>query len=56
MADVNLNKVIEEFGDEKSELRLLIATDVASEGINLHFLCHLLIHFDTAILILKSNK
>jgi ERCC4-related helicase len=46
MADVNLNKVIEEFGDEKSDLRLLIATDVASEGINLHFLCHRLIHFD----------
>ncbi|MGK7875374.1 MAG: helicase-related protein [Xenococcaceae cyanobacterium] len=46
MADVDLNKVIEEFGDEKSKLRLLIATDVASEGINLHFLCHRLIHFD----------
>ena len=43
---MNLNKVIEEFGDEKSDLRLLIATDVASEGINLHFLCHRLIHFD----------
>lgn len=46
MADIDLNRVIEEFGDEKSQLRLIIATDVASEGINLHFLCYRLIHFD----------
>ncbi|MGY6529113.1 MAG: helicase-related protein [Cyanobacterium sp.] len=46
MADVELNQIIESFGDEKSKLRLIIATDVASEGINLHFLCHRLIHFD----------
>lgn len=46
MTDVELNQVIESFGDEKSKLRLIIATDVASEGINLHFLCHRLIHFD----------
>jgi superfamily II DNA or RNA helicase len=46
MADVELNRIVEEFGDEKAALRLLIATDVASEGINLHFLCHRLIHFD----------
>jgi SNF2 family DNA or RNA helicase len=46
MADVELNQVIESFGDNKSKLRLIIATDVASEGINLHFLCHRLIHFD----------
>ncbi len=46
MSDVDLMKVIEEFGNEKSSLRLLIATDVASEGINLHYLSHRLIHFD----------
>jgi superfamily II DNA or RNA helicase len=46
MADVELNTIIEQFGDEKSDLRLIIATDVASEGINLHFLAFRLIHFD----------
>ena len=46
MSDVDLMKIIEEFGNEKSPLRLLIATDVASEGINLHYLSHRLIHFD----------
>lgn len=46
MSDVDLMKIIEEFGNEKSPVRLLIATDVASEGINLHYLSHRLIHFD----------
>ena len=27
-------------------MRLLLASDIASEGLNLHFLCHKLIHFD----------
>ena len=38
--------IVEEFGMEASRLRLLLASDVASEGINLHYLCHRLIHFD----------
>ncbi|MEO0968334.1 MAG: SNF2-related protein, partial [Cyanobacteria bacterium J06639_18] len=46
MSDVDLMTIIEEFGNEKSPLRILVATDVASEGINLHYLCHRLIHFD----------
>ena len=46
MPDVDLMGIIEDFGNEKSPLRLLIATDVASEGINLHYLSHRLIHFD----------
>ncbi|BAU65481.1 hypothetical protein STA3757_28680 [Stanieria sp. NIES-3757] len=46
MSDVDLMEIIEEFGNEQSPLRLLIATDVASEGINLHYLSHRLIHFD----------
>lgn len=46
MADVEQMQVIEAFGQDRAPLRLLIATDVASEGINLHYLCHRLIHFD----------
>jgi superfamily II DNA or RNA helicase len=46
MNDVDQMAVIEQFGNEKSPLRLLVATDVASEGINLHYLSHRLIHFD----------
>ena len=46
MPDIDLMKVIEDFGNEKSPLRVIVATDVASEGINLHYLSHRLIHFD----------
>ena len=46
MSDVDQMAIVENFGQEKSPLRLLIATEVASEGLNLHYLCHRLIHFD----------
>ena len=46
MTDIDQMAVIEGFGNETSPLRLLVATDVASEGINLHYLSHRLIHFD----------
>lgn len=44
--DEQQQKVVEEFGKELSNVRLLIATDVASEGINLHYFCNKLIHYD----------
>ena len=46
MSDTQQQDIVEEFGKERSDIRLLIASDVASEGINLHFQCHRLIHFD----------
>jgi ERCC4-related helicase len=46
MSDREQQGIVEEFGKEVSPVRLLIASDVASEGINLHYLCHRLIHFD----------
>lgn len=45
--DVEQQKVVEDFGREKSPVRLLLATDMASEGLNLHFLCRKMVHFDT---------
>ena len=46
MSDVDINRIVEDFGKEKSKIRVLVASDVASEGLNLHFLCDRLIHFD----------
>jgi superfamily II DNA or RNA helicase len=46
MSDIEQQEIVEDFGREESGIRLLIASDVASEGINLHYLCHRLIHFD----------
>lgn len=44
--DRELTSVVEAFGRRDSPLRLLVCSDVAAEGINLHHLSHRLIHFD----------
>ena len=46
LPDVDQQRIVEDFGKEEASVRLLIASDVASEGINLHYLSHRLIHFD----------
>jgi ERCC4-related helicase len=46
MTDAEQQKIVEDFGRKESPIRVLVASDVASEGINLHYLCHRLIHFD----------
>ena len=46
MSDVEQQRIVEEFGNAQRPVRLLLCTDVASEGINLHYQCHRLIHFD----------
>lgn len=38
--------LVESFGTESTPLRILLASDAASEGINLHYYCHRMIHFD----------
>lgn len=47
MNDLEQQRIVEEFGRSSSPIRVLIASDVASEGLNLHHLSHRLIHFDT---------
>ena len=46
LGDQDQTKLVESFGTEDSPIRILLASDVASEGINLHYHCHRLIHFD----------
>ena len=46
MSDIEQQRVVEDFGNAKRSVRLLLCSDVASEGINLHYHCHRLIHFD----------
>jgi Helicase conserved C-terminal domain/SNF2-related domain len=38
--------LVESFGTEASPVRILLASDAASEGINLHYYCHRMVHFD----------
>ena len=44
--DKALSDTIEAFGTGTSKMRLLLATDVASEGVNLHRECFHIIHYD----------
>ncbi len=46
MSDFDQQRIVEDFGRKEAPIRVLVASDVASEGINLHYQCHRLIHFD----------
>lgn len=46
MSDVDQQGIVERFGKDNEPIRILLCSDVASEGINLHHKSHRLIHFD----------
>jgi superfamily II DNA/RNA helicase len=46
LSDTQQQEIVENFGRKVSPVKILVATDVASEGLNLHYLCHRIIHFD----------
>ena len=46
LSDTEQQDIVERFGRLEDPLRLLLCSDVASEGLNLHYFCHRLIHFD----------
>jgi ERCC4-related helicase len=55
-ADERTQKTLEDFGQEGSKLRILLASDMASEGLNLHFQSHRLIHFDLPWSLLRFQQ
>lgn len=46
MSDTEQQAIVERFGRRDDPIRVLLCSDVASEGLNLHYFCHRLIHFD----------
>lgn len=38
--------LVKSFGTRESPIRVLLASDAASVGINLHYFCHRMVHFD----------
>lgn len=38
--------LVQDFNNRQGSIRLLLGTDAASEGLNLHHACHLLVHYD----------
>jgi superfamily II DNA or RNA helicase len=55
-SDVKAQQIVEDFGIEKKPIRILLASDMASEGLNLHYLSHKLIHFDIPWALLKFQQ
>lgn len=46
MSDTEQQELVERFGRQDDPIRVLLCSDVASEGLNLHYFCHRLVHFD----------
>lgn len=46
LPDEKVQAVVESFGQASSDIRILLASDMASEGLNLHKECHQLVHYD----------
>ena len=46
MSDTEQQDIVERFGRKDDVMRVLLCSDVASEGLNLHYFCHRLVHFD----------
>lgn len=46
MPDTEQQTLVDRFGRLDDPLRVLLCSDVASEGLNLHYFCHRLVHFD----------
>lgn len=56
LSDIDQRKLVEEFGRTESKMRLLLASDAASEGVNLHYHCNQLFHFDIPWSIIRLTQ
>ena len=45
-SDDEQQQIIEDFSMSSADIRVLVTSDIASEGVNLHKQCHHLVHFD----------
>ncbi len=46
LPDTEQQDLVDRFGRLDDPMRVLLCSDVASEGLNLHYFCHRLVHFD----------
>lgn len=46
MSDTDQQDMVDRFGRQDDAIRVLLCSDVASEGLNLHYFSHRLVHFD----------
>ena len=56
LPDSEQQRIVDDFGKGDAAVRIMLATDVASEGVNLHYHCHNMIHFDIPWSLIKMEQ